>query len=64
MKPVLHLLNSEILKSEEDKTGLCEDIKRRALGYLNEKYTDSATDKLQTMATFLDPRFKTTHMND
>lgn len=29
MKPVLHLLNTEILKSEKGKTGLCEDIKKK-----------------------------------
>ncbi|KAL1252179.1 hypothetical protein QQF64_019975 [Cirrhinus molitorella] len=63
VKPVLHLLNSNILKPEEDKAGLCEDIKKRVLDYLNEKYKDPATDELLTMATFLDPRFKTTYMS-
>ncbi|XP_050960772.1 E3 SUMO-protein ligase ZBED1 [Labeo rohita] len=63
VKPVLHLLNTNILKPEEDKAGLCEDIKKRVLDYLNEKYKDPATDELLTMATFLDPRFKTTYMS-
>ncbi|CAM4549683.1 unnamed protein product [Leuciscus chuanchicus] len=63
VKPVLHLLNTNILKPEEDKAGLCEDIKKRVLDYLNEKYKDPATDELLNMATFLDPRFKTTYMS-
>lgn len=51
------------MKPEEDKAGLCEDIKKRVLDYLNEKYKGPATDKLLTMATFLDPWFKTTYIS-
>ncbi|XDV18076.1 hypothetical protein PO909_023848 [Leuciscus waleckii] len=51
VKPVLHLLNTNILKPEEDKAGLCEDIKKRVLDYLNEKYKDP-TDELLNMATW------------
>ncbi|KAK6296584.1 hypothetical protein J4Q44_G00327260 [Coregonus suidteri] len=36
----------------------------RVLNYLNEKHTDPETDELLTMATFLDPRFKTTYMTN
>lgn len=63
VKPVLHLFNSKILKPEEDKTGLSEDIKKKVLEYLNEKYQDPATNKLLSMATFLDPRFKATYLS-
>ena len=59
VKPVLHLLNSNILKPEEDKAGLSEAIKKRVLDYLNEKYKDPATDKLLIM----DPQFKATYMS-
>ncbi|CDQ62441.1 unnamed protein product [Oncorhynchus mykiss] len=34
----------------------------RVRDYLNDKYTDPKTDELLTIATFLDPRFKTTYI--
>ncbi|XP_041654994.1 scavenger receptor cysteine-rich type 1 protein M130-like [Cheilinus undulatus] len=64
VKPVLHLLNSDILKPKEDKAGLSEDIKKKVLDYLNEKYSDPGTDELLTVATFLDPRFKASYKTD
>ncbi len=61
IKPVFHLLSSNILKLE-DKAGLSKDIKNRITDYSNEKY-NPATGELLTMATFLDPRFKATYMS-
>lgn len=54
-KPALHLLNPDILKPQEDKTGQRD---------LNDKHKASATDKVLTMATFLNPRFKATYTTE
>ncbi|XP_057195870.1 E3 SUMO-protein ligase ZBED1-like isoform X1 [Triplophysa rosa] len=63
LKPVIHLLNTEILNPKEGDTELTQEIKTKVLDYLNSKYTDPATDELLTMATFLDPRFKTMYLS-
>lgn len=63
LKPVIHLLNAEVLNPKESDTELTQEIKSKVLGYLNDKYIDPATDELLTMATFLDPRFKTMYMS-
>ncbi len=63
LKPVIHLLNTEILSPKESDTELTKEIKTKALEYLNDKYTDPATDELLTMATFMDPIFKTMYMS-
>ncbi|XP_073689131.1 E3 SUMO-protein ligase ZBED1-like [Garra rufa] len=59
VKPVLHLFNTTILAEEDDNTELARDVKRNILAYLNEKYSD--TDNLLDIASFLDPRFRTTY---
>lgn len=58
VKPVLHLFNHEILKSQDDESPLTRTIKEGILNYLNDKYDDDTTEKLLDMATLLDPRFK------
>ena len=63
LKPVINLLNAEVLNLSEDDTELTKEIKIKVLDYLNDKYTDPATDELLSMATFLDPRFKTRYMS-
>lgn len=63
LKPVIHLLNTEILNPKEGDTELTQEIKTKVLDYLNSKYTDPTTDELLTMATFLDPRFKTMYLS-
>ncbi|KAJ8403671.1 hypothetical protein AAFF_G00349970 [Aldrovandia affinis] len=63
LKPVIHLLNAEVLNPNEGDTELTQEIKVKVLDYLNDKYTDPATDELLSMATFLDPRFKTRYMS-
>ncbi|RXN23605.1 zinc finger BED domain-containing 1-like protein [Labeo rohita] len=61
VKPVLHLFNTTILAEEDDNTELARDVKRNILAYLNEKYSDADTDDLLDIASFLDPRFRTTY---
>ncbi|XP_062312171.1 E3 SUMO-protein ligase ZBED1-like [Osmerus eperlanus] len=63
LKPVINLLNAEVLNLSKDDTELTKEIKIKVLDYLNNKYTDPATDELLSMATFLDPRFKTRYMS-
>lgn len=58
LKPVIHLLKTEILSPKESDTELTQVI-TKVLEYLN----DPATDELLTMATFMDPRFKTMYMS-
>lgn len=55
VKPVLHLFNHEILKSQDDESPLTRTIKEGILNYLNDKYDDNTTEKLLDMATLLDP---------
>ncbi|KAJ8004370.1 hypothetical protein DPEC_G00158490 [Dallia pectoralis] len=58
VKPVLHLLNTQILIRDEEDTTLTHSIKLKVLQYLNKKW-DQSTEDLLDMASFMDPRFKT-----
>ncbi|XP_044162142.1 E3 SUMO-protein ligase ZBED1-like [Bufo gargarizans] len=60
VKPVLHLLNNTVLPLADDDidTELTKDMKTVILKYLNEKYSDVATDNLLDMASLVDPRFR------
>lgn len=58
LKPVLNLLKTETLAEKDDDTDLTKAIKSRALGYMEDKYSDPATQELLDVASFLDPRFK------
>ena len=62
LKPVLHLLNEQVVKVQEDDSELTKSIKTRILEYLNEKYADPVTQELLDMASLLDPRFKTKYI--
>lgn len=64
LKPVLHLFNNTVLNPAQDDTDLTKNMKRAILQYLNEKYSDPATDDLLDMASLLDPRFKATCIAD
>ncbi|XP_060776792.1 E3 SUMO-protein ligase ZBED1-like [Neoarius graeffei] len=59
VKPVLQLFNEEVLRPGDDDTELTKAIKTAVITYLNEKLNDAATDDLLSMATLVDPRFKT-----
>ncbi len=58
LKPILHLLKTETLAEKEDGTDLTKSIKSRVLGYMEDKYSDPATQEILDVASFLDPRFK------
>ncbi|XP_076880239.1 E3 SUMO-protein ligase ZBED1-like [Brachyhypopomus gauderio] len=62
LKPVLHLFNNSILQSKEDETELTKHIKSTTLQYLNSKYSDPATDELLCIASLVDPRFRTSYI--
>ncbi|XP_061918596.1 E3 SUMO-protein ligase ZBED1-like [Entelurus aequoreus] len=62
LKPVLHLLRTSILTVDKDDPDLPRDIKSRALRYIEDKYSDPATQELLDIASFLDPRFKTDYI--
>ncbi|KAI4904946.1 hypothetical protein NFI96_005094 [Prochilodus magdalenae] len=62
LKPVLHLFSNSILQSKEDETELTKHIKSTALQYLNSKYSDPATDQLLCIASLVDPRFRTSYI--
>ncbi|XP_048092031.1 B-cell scaffold protein with ankyrin repeats-like [Alosa alosa] len=53
-----------VLSSAEDDTELTKHMKRTVLQYLNEKYSDPATDDLLDMASLVDPRFKLSYIAD
>ncbi len=58
LKPILHLLKTETLAEKEDGTDLTKSIKPRVLGYMEDKYSDPATQEILDVASFLGPRFK------
>nr|XP_054603768.1 E3 SUMO-protein ligase ZBED1-like [Nothobranchius furzeri] len=62
VKPVLQLFNEEVLKPDDTDTELTKAIKNSVTCYLNEKYDDDVTDDLLSMATLVDPRFKTNYI--
>ncbi|XP_056433869.1 E3 SUMO-protein ligase ZBED1-like [Gadus chalcogrammus] len=64
LKHVLHLLNNTVLTPAEDDTDLTKDMKKSILKYLNEKYSEAATDDLLDMAFLLDPSFRATYIAD
>ncbi|XP_049337568.1 E3 SUMO-protein ligase ZBED1-like [Astyanax mexicanus] len=64
VKPVLHLLNEDILKPDADDSDLTKSIKTTVISYLNEKYDEAATDDLLDIASLLDPRFKTRYVKE
>lgn len=41
---------------------MTKNVKRNILAYSNQKYSDPDTDDLLDIASFLDPRFRTTNM--
>ena len=51
LKHLLHLLNNTVLTPAEDDTDLTKDMKKSILKYLNEKYSEAATDDLLDMAS-------------
>ncbi|KAA8589252.1 hypothetical protein FQN60_012617, partial [Etheostoma spectabile] len=56
IKPVLQLFNTSLLEMQEGDTDFTKNIKKKILDFLNEKNKDDDTQKLQAMASFLDPR--------
>lgn len=64
LKPVLHLLNNTVLPHSDGDTDLTKHMKMTILHYLNDKYSDPATDDLLDMASFVDPRFKDTYITN
>lgn len=51
VKPVLQHFSKEILMPEDDDTELTKAIKTAVTTYLNDKFSDAATDDLLSMAT-------------
>lgn len=62
LKPTLHLFSDSLLKSKKGDTELTTKIKSDALKYLNQKYSDPATQGLLNIASLLDPRFRITYI--
>ncbi|KAJ8403945.1 hypothetical protein AAFF_G00342950 [Aldrovandia affinis] len=63
LKPVIHLLNAEVLNPNKGDIEVTQEITVKVLDDLNDKFIDPATDELLSMATLLDPRFKTRYMS-
>ena len=64
VKPTLHLFNNSILTLQENGTDLAKCIKKKIVGYLNEKHDDAPTQELLDMTSALDPRFKPTYVSE
>ena len=61
---MLHLLNNTVLPHSEDDIDLTKHMKTAILQYLNEKYSDPATNDLLDMASFVNPRLKDKYITD
>lgn len=59
---MLHLFNTNNGAEEDTNTEMTKNVKRNIQAYLNQKYSDPDTDDLLDIASFLDPRFRTTYM--
>ncbi|KAK7944766.1 hypothetical protein WMY93_000494 [Mugilogobius chulae] len=63
LKPLLHHLATSVLANDPKDTDLTRSIKNRVQAYLSDKYKDPTTQELLDVASFLDPRFKTTYIS-
>ena len=63
VKPVLHLMKTELLAETEGDSQLTETIREKILDYMNTKFDDEDTQDLLDMASFVDPRFKITYIS-
>ncbi|KAK1905234.1 Zinc finger BED domain containing protein 1, partial [Dissostichus eleginoides] len=48
----------------DEDTALTKEIKSLVLGYMENKYSDPATQELLDITSFVDPRFKTDYMSE
>ncbi|XP_060793244.1 E3 SUMO-protein ligase ZBED1-like [Neoarius graeffei] len=64
LKPVLASFNTEVLAVKSDDTDLTKTIKETILEYLNMKYKEDNLDDLLSLASTLDPCFKTCYNDD
>ena len=63
--PMIQLIESSVLKEEENDTQLRKDIKRRIITDLTSRYPASSdVSEILRCATFLDPRFKSKPFSD
>ena len=63
--PMIQLIESSVLKEEENDTQLTKDIKRRIITDLTSRYPASSdVSEILRCATFLDPRFKSKPFSD
>ena len=63
IKPVLHILKTKVLKVSDSDTNLTKK-KDKIWDYLQNKYDDADIDELLDVCVYLDPRFKSTHIED
>ena len=64
--PMLHILETDLLKVQEADTQLTKDIKHRIVADIKSRYTESKLEEnvilMLQVASFLDPHFKTKYM--
>lgn len=64
--PMLHILETDLLKVQETDTQLTKDIKHRIVADIKLRYTESKLAEnvilMLQVASFMDPRFKTKYM--
>ena len=64
IKPVLSVLQRNVLAPSLDDTTLTSDIKSKVWQYIEAKYEDQKIQKLLNISTYLDPRFIDTYVVD
>ena len=58
--PLQHRLLNYIMKEKDDDPPLIKQVKKAVVEDLSTRYQDICTRKALTLATLLDPRFKST----
>ena len=64
LRPMMEHLNTEALVENEGDTTLKKDIQHKIKQYMNTKYDDDNTRELISLATILDPRFKSNYCTE
>ena len=64
VKPVLHLFREDLLKEAEDSTQLTNDLRKKIMSYMDEKYGGISVNNILDMAGLCDPRFKLQYIEE
>lgn len=61
---VLHIMKNDVLSESSSDTQLTADVKKHVLAYMEDKYEPDKVKSLLNIASFLDPRFCTSYIDN